>query len=63
MVSQAQRAAMKRYEDKLDTFLFKLRKDNDKEIIDRLRSVPCITGYIRSLVRRDIEGTENDRSR
>lgn len=58
MVSDAQKEATKRYEKKISTFIFKLRKDKDADVIKKLRSEPSITGYIRELVRRDIGSPE-----
>ncbi len=35
-------------------FGFRLHNENDKDIIEKLRSVPSINGYIRQLIRQDI---------
>ena len=39
-------------------FSFKLHNTNDAEIIDKLKSVPSIQGYIKQLIREDLERTE-----
>ena len=56
MVSKAQKAAKKRY-DKLRTtqFVFRLRLNQDADVIDKLRSVPSKTEYLRMLIRKDVE--------
>jgi len=36
---------------------FRLHNDLDKDIIDKLASVPSMQGYIKQLIRADINGT------
>ena len=36
---------------------FRLHNDIDKDIIDKLASVPSMQGYIKQLIRADIEGS------
>jgi hypothetical protein len=56
MVTEAQKRAKKKY-DTLSTtqFVFRLRLNQDADVIDKLRSVPSKTEYLRMLVRKDIK--------
>lgn len=54
MVSEAQKRALKRYEQKMEQFVVKFRKDADADVIARLKAVENRTGYIRQLVMSDI---------
>lgn len=56
MVSDAQKRALKRYEQKMEQFVVKFRKDTDADVIARLKAVENRTGYIRRLVIKDIYG-------
>lgn len=56
MVSDAQKRALKRYEQKMEQFVVKFRKDADADVIARLKAVENRTGYIRRLVLKDIYG-------
>ena len=56
MVSEAQKRALKRYEQKMEQFVIKFRKDTDADVIKRLKAVENRTGYIRRLVLKDIYG-------
>lgn len=56
MVSEAQKRALKRYEQKMEQFVIKFRKDADADVIERLKAVENRTGYIRRLVLKDIYG-------
>lgn len=56
MVSEAQKRALKRYEQKMKQFVVKFRKDADADVIARLNAVENRTGYIRRLVLKDIHG-------
>lgn len=56
MVSEAQKRALKRYEQKMEQFVIKFRKDADADVIARLKAVENRTGYIRRLVLKDIYG-------
>lgn len=56
MVTDAQRLAKKRYDEMCTRqFLFRLRLDADKDVIEKLESVEQRTDYLREIVRRDIE--------
>ena len=59
MVTEAQKRAVARY-DKENTqqVLLKLNKVTDADILDRLRSVRNKQGYIKKLIRQDINKTE-----
>ena len=39
------------------TYGFRLHNELDKDIIDKLASVPSMQGYIKQLIRRDISGS------
>ena len=54
--SEAQRRAVTKYSKKTTQFVFRFRSVEDADIIARLRDVPCKTGYIRALIRGDING-------
>jgi hypothetical protein len=56
MVSEAQKRAKKVYDKKTTQFFFRLRNDADADVIARLMSVTSKTGYIRYLIRKDING-------
>lgn len=56
MVSEAQKRALRRYEQKTKQFVVKFRKDADADVIARLNAVENRTGYIRRLVLKDIHG-------
>lgn len=55
MVSEAQKRALKRYEQKMEQFVVKFRKDTDADVIARLKAVENRTGYIRELILKDVE--------
>lgn len=59
MVTEAQKRAVARY-DKENTqqILLKLNKVTDADILDRLHSVRNKQGYIKKLIRQDINKTE-----
>lgn len=59
MVTEAQKRAVARY-DKENTqqILLKLNKVTDADILDRLHSVRNKQGYIKRLIRQDINKTE-----
>ena len=53
--SQAQMKAKERYEAKTyRVFRFRVRKDNETDILDKLTSVPSINAYIIDLIRKDL---------
>ena len=60
-VSESQKRAKKKY-DTLRTkqIVMRLRLNQDADVIEKLRSVPSKTEYIRSLVRRDIRESTNE---
>ena len=41
---------------------FRLHNTLDKDIIDKLASVPSMQGYIKELIRRDIAGSAPEKS-
>lgn len=41
------------------TYGFRLHNEIDKDIIDKLKSVPSMQGYIKQLIREDIARTQN----
>ena len=57
--SAAQHKAQLKYDrnsaDKFKKYGIKLNADNDKDIIEKLNSVPSIQGYIKELIRKDIQ--------
>lgn len=55
MVSEAQKRALRRYEQKMEQFVVKFRKDTDADVIARLKAVENRTGYIRELILKDVE--------
>lgn len=55
MATEAQRRAKQRYDAKTVQYVFRLRMDGDSDVIDKLKSVPNKTDYLRSLVRQDID--------
>lgn len=55
-VTDAQKAAMRKYDKKTKQFVFRLRLNADADVIERLETVPQRTEYLRRLVRRDIRG-------
>lgn len=54
MVSEAQKRAKAKYDLKTAQFMFRLRIDDDADVIQKLRKVKNRTEYIRRLVRHDI---------
>lgn len=55
---EAQRRAQRKYLTKCKTYILRFRQDNDADVVDKLARVPNVTGYIRGLVRRDLNGAE-----
>lgn len=55
MRTQSQLEAQRRYEAKCQTFIFRLNREKDADIISKIKSEPCMTEYFRKLIRRDIE--------
>ena len=58
MATEAQRRAKQRYDAKTVQYVFRLRMDGDSDVIDRLKSVPNKTDYLRKLVRQDIDAKQ-----
>ena len=59
MATKAQREAVRRYDDGHTTqFKMKLNNVTDKDVIDRLRAVDNVQGYIKALIRQDIKTGE-----
>lgn len=54
-MATAKTEAAKRYAAKMARFVYlKLNRGTDKDILDRLESVPSMQGYIKRLIRQDI---------
>lgn len=58
MSSEAQKKAQKKYDrnnrDKFKALSLKLNKEADKDILEKLSSVESIQGYIKELIRKDL---------
>ena len=54
MVTEAQKRAKKRYDAKTTQIVLRLRNGADADIIERLKSVPAKTDYLRNLIREDM---------
>lgn len=54
MVTESQKRAKARYDAKTVQYVFRFRLGADADVIERLRSVPEKTSYIRRLIRNDI---------
>lgn len=63
MATEAQRRAKQRYDAKTVQYVFRLRMDGDSDVIDKLKSVPNKTDYLRKLVRQDIDSNHASQSR
>lgn len=55
MVRECQKRAKERWDKKTTTFFFRLRNEEDADIIERLKSVSQRTDYLRELVRKDVK--------
>lgn len=59
MTTDAQKRAQKNYDEKnkgkFRNVHIKLNCETDKDIIDKLESVDSMQGYIKSLIRKDLE--------
>lgn len=59
MTTDAQKRAQKNYDlnskDKFKRLTFKLNKETDADVLDKLASVDSMQGYIKELIRKDIE--------
>ncbi len=58
-MTEAQKKAQKAYDErnkgKFRNFCLKLNRESDKDIIEKLESVDSMQGYIKSLIRKDVE--------
>ena len=55
MATEAQKRAKRKYDSLRTTqFVFRLRLNQDADVIDRLNNVPSKTEYLRRLVREDM---------
>lgn len=55
----AQERAQKRYDAKTARWIgLKLNKNTDRDVIEKLESVPSMQGYIKMLIRADIARSE-----
>lgn len=54
MISEAQKAATRRYNLKTKQFVFRFRLDADADVVSKLESTPNKIAYIRRLVREDV---------
>lgn len=59
LVSEAQKRAKAKYDLKTAQFMFRLRIDDDADVIEKLRKVKNKTEFIRELIRRDIRENTN----
>lgn len=59
MTTDAQKRAQKNYDlnskDKFKKLSFKLNRETDADVLDKLASVDSMQGYIKELIRKDIE--------
>lgn len=55
MVSEAQKRAKAKYDRNTTQYVFRFRNGADARIIEKLKSVPLKTQYIRQLILKDIE--------
>lgn len=59
MTTDAQKRAQKNYDlnskDKFKKLSFKLNRETDADVLDKLASVESMQGYIKELIRKDIE--------
>lgn len=56
MATEAQRRAVAKYNAKQTVqFIIRLNKETDKALIDKLKSVKNRQGYIKALIKADIE--------
>lgn len=63
MATEAQLRAQKKYDeanrDRWKSVHFKLNKETDTDIIEKLETVGSMNGYIKSLIRKDIEESQS----
>lgn len=59
MTTDAQKRAQKNYDlnskDKFKKLSFKLNRETDADVLEKLASVESMQGYIKELIRKDIE--------
>ena len=63
MMTEAQKRAQKKYDDanraRWRLIHLKLNKETDTDIIEKLESEGSMNGYIKSLIRKDIEESQS----
>lgn len=63
MMTEAQKRAQKKYDDanraRWRLIHLKLNKETDADIIEKLESEGSMNGYIKSLIRKDIEESQS----
>lgn len=60
MATESKRKANAKYDREHTTGVFlKLNKETDKDILEKLSSVPNRQGYIKDLIRKDLSGTRS----
>lgn len=55
MITEATKKAQKKYDKKFKQFKFRLKLDNDADIIEWLKSQPSASARIKELIRAEIE--------
>lgn len=56
-MNEAQRRAQQKYDkDNARVYTLKMNKKTDKDVIERLDTIPNRNGYVKALVRKDIRG-------
>jgi len=60
MVTEAQKAAKKRYDLTTKELVLRFRLNKDGDVIQRLSEVPNKTEFIRELIRRNIRENTNE---
>lgn len=59
MKTEAQKRAQQKYDkasrDKFKVMTLKLNRESDKDVIEKLASVDNMQGYIKDLIRKDME--------
>lgn len=56
MQSRAQLRAERKYRHRTRSIQLRVNPRTEREIYDRLASVPCVAAYIKELVLRDVRG-------
>lgn len=55
MLTKAQRAAQMRYQKRTKQYIFRVNPESEPDIYHKLESVQNRAGYIKALIRRDID--------